>query len=130
MLDYIANMCIDSAGRSKEEARMIIQNNNLSHTSFINSNCSFLNQEFRRIQELNSITIYPNPVENIINLIIEDNLPCLWEIINLSGQSLLKGKLNQLNKNRIYAESLSPGIYFLKIIIENQLSNVIKFNKL
>jgi hypothetical protein len=56
------------------------------------------------------LTVYPNPVSNILTVEVERNdIP--FYIINLLGQQVLSGKGTQ----RINVSALPEGAYFLKI---------------
>ena len=63
--------------------------------------CNLSNNIF----EKNYFNIYPNPVNNILNLSEEMS----WSLINISGQILKKGISKTINMSKI-----EQGIYFLK----------------
>ncbi len=72
-----------------------------------------------------SIRIYPNPVAN--ELIIENegnNLNLNFEISNMTGQVLYKGRL--VEKTTVNTSNLAPGAYFIKL--EN--GNHVEFKKI
>jgi hypothetical protein len=73
---------------------------------------------------LNQLEINPNPVQDIIKL---DENQKSYEIYNLSGQSIMKGDLE--NTHTIDVKNLSQGSYLLKI--ESKEGNIqsIKFMK-
>jgi len=71
------------------------------------------------------VKIYPNPVNRILNVIIDNyliNQP--YTIFDILGRFVLNGKLNEVD-NIINVEQLSKGVYYLKVS-EN---NAIKFIK-
>ncbi len=71
------------------------------------------------------LKIYPNPVNRILNVNIDNyliNQP--YTIVDVLGRFVLNGKLNQV-ESTINVEQLSKGIYYLKVS-EN---NAIKFIK-
>ncbi|MDD3876588.1 MAG: T9SS type A sorting domain-containing protein [Bacteroidales bacterium] len=63
----------------------------------------------------NNISLYPNPVKDVLNIYIENiGQPYLLEIYNLNGKLIseitLEGNLNVINTSQFH-----DGIYFLKI---------------
>ena len=63
----------------------------------------------------NNLKLYPNPVLNVLNIKVDNNLinqP--YTIIDGLGRVILKGKLNDV-ETTINVEQLSKGIYYLKI---------------
>ena len=60
------------------------------------------------------VNVFPNPVTNELMIEIEaNNGKAGFEIVNLSGRSVLKGLL--FEKTAVNVTDFSPGIYFLKI---------------
>jgi ligand-binding sensor domain-containing protein len=75
-----------------------------------------------------TIQFYPNPVNNYINLRIQDKLiDSMFSIFEINGKIIKKGKLNS-NLNTINLEELSKGVYFLKIE-KDDLTQTIKIIK-
>jgi uncharacterized protein (TIGR02145 family) len=65
--------------------------------------------------DTNSLKLYPNPVESVLNIKTENNLinqP--YTIIDGLGRIVLNGKLNEVDTT-INVEQLSKGIYYLKV---------------
>lgn len=71
--------------------------------------------------------IYPNPVENQLNIKTTQNGVYNIEIINSLGETIIKTELNEA-KSSINVESLTNGIYFIKIENNNNLQTI-KFIK-
>ena len=66
----------------------------------------------------NSISIYPNPATNTINITINSNTNYIKsEIYNILSQRILK-----TNKKSISIENLSKSTYFLKIYTEKGIA--------
>ena len=64
---------------------------------------------------INLISLYPNPVTNVINLKVDNNLENFPYIIsNVEGKIINRGKINDINTS-INVEPLSKGVYFIKI---------------
>jgi hypothetical protein len=63
------------------------------------------------------IIIYPNPLQNVLNINIKGNLPKgknKVEIFSLSGVSIYSGEI-QNNENQLDFSQFSSGIYFLTL---------------
>ena len=73
------------------------------------------------------VNVFPNPVTNELMIEIgEFNGRTGFEIVNSSGQSVLKGSL--FDKTAVNVSNLSSGIYFLKIEMGNssEIKKIIK----
>ncbi len=71
------------------------------------------------------VTIYPNPVNNV--LFVKTTQPGNYQIINLLGEILKSGELNN-NLNRLDVNNLPSGIYFINVANGNDVQKV-KFVK-
>ena len=75
--------------------------------------------------ENNLTLLYPNPVINVLNVKVDNNLinqP--YNVFDSLGRVIIKGKLNDV-ENTINVEQLSKGIYYLKVS-DNTASKFIK----
>lgn len=78
------------------------------------------NEGFENI--LNQLIIYPNPVENILNInSTGDEMLDKVIVLNNLGQVVLETRLNE---NRVYLTELNSGVYFIKVIGEKQIYNL------
>jgi len=68
---------------------------------------------FSNIQ-IDNISVYPNPVSNLLNVNTGTNNDLSYSIFNIMGQSISNGKLTTIN-NRIDFSQLSKGVYFFNI---------------
>ena len=66
---------------------------------------------------LNEIGIYPNPVNDILNIYSDKNTDGYFYISNNISQKILNGKLNR-NNISIPVSHLQPGIYYLTLVID------------
>ncbi|WP_310554425.1 T9SS type A sorting domain-containing protein [Flavobacterium sp.] len=91
-------------------------------TATVNATCTLLSEEF----ENNKISMYPNPVENIM---IIDNLDSGNEIkiYDLSGKLLFQMNSNATNE-KINMDFLASGFYLLSIKNDTSIKNI-KFLK-
>lgn len=72
----------------------------------------------------NTITIYPNPSNGIINLALSQTSKDIQiNIIDLTGRTLLSKNFNNIDKATIDATSLSNNIYFVRITDFNNPKN-------
>jgi hypothetical protein len=76
---------------------------------------------------LNKFTVYPNPVNESINVKLAANTTGLnYSISDQIGREILTGKLNP-NETNIDSNQLAQGVYFIKIDqYKNQVVKIIK----
>jgi endonuclease I len=67
--------------------------------------------------QFNDITIYPNPVSNILNIQFNNSKETQVEIYNILGKRVLTKTISQ--SQSINVENLKSGIYILKITQDN-----------
>ncbi|WP_088323113.1 T9SS type A sorting domain-containing protein [Polaribacter tangerinus] len=73
-----------------------------------------------------SLSFYPNPVKNYLNLDTKSNLSVKKvEVFNIIGSKVLSIS----NKNSINLKELKPGIYVVKTLISNEYSKSFKIIK-
>ncbi|ESU24247.1 peptidase M4, thermolysin [Flavobacterium enshiense DK69] len=77
----------------------------------ISTNPVATNYEVSAVDDFDVI-IYPNPVENYLQVIILNNIETSYSIVNQIGQEVKSGKVNGGN---IDVSDLTVGIYFLRI---------------
>lgn len=65
----------------------------------------------------NQISIYPNPAAAEINILIPSNQNFKTEIINSLGETVLSSQ----NQSNINVSSLSSGIYFIRVVQNNNM---------
>ena len=64
--------------------------------------------------QIENISIYPNPIINMLNVNIGANSDLNYSIFNITGQIILKGEFISSNNSVNFSE-LSKGIYFLQV---------------
>lgn len=79
--------------------------------------------------ETNAIVVYPNPATDQITIDIDHNLPgnYSFRLFDLNGQRVLDNKPSS-NLEEVSIQSLSPGLYIIQVIYENDL--VVGYGKL
>jgi len=68
---------------------------------------------FSNIQ-IDNISVYPNPVSNLLNINTGTNSDLSYSIFNIMGQGISKGILKRTNNTINFAE-LNRGVYFLNV---------------
>lgn len=78
----------------------------------------------------NGIKLYPNPVSSQLNISVSDEigLPNQFTIYNSLGQIIENKKITSTSDLTVNTASYSSGVYFIKIIKEDQ-STIIRFIK-
>ena len=61
----------------------------------------------------NKLQVFPNPVNNVININLKNNIKSNYEILDISGKILLSDSF--LNETQINSSNLKNGIYLIKI---------------
>jgi hypothetical protein len=64
------------------------------------------------LNELNNIQIYPNPVNQFLQIQNTEEYKSV-EIIDINGK--IVEKINKISDNKIYVDNLNSGIYFLRL---------------
>lgn len=68
----------------------------------------------------NLVRIFPNPVERDLNLQLNLNEnPISYSILNICGETIVQGDLNNVKSSPINLELIQASIYFLRINFEN-----------
>ena len=85
---------------------------------------SFLNND--SFNQLKTISVYPNPTNNILNLTIDTNAKV--EIYNLLGKVIAIKNIN-VGNSKIDLSNYPSGMYLLKVINKNNQTKTIKIAK-
>lgn len=85
---------------------------------------SFLNND--SFNQLKTISVYPNPTNNILNLTIDTNAKV--EIYNLLGKVIAIKNIN-VGNSKIDLSNYPSGMYLLKVTNENNQTKTIKIAK-
>ena len=75
-------------------------------------------------QSSNNLIVYPNPTNDIINIVSNLNINKM-ELLDINGRTVLQ---QNKNNSKINLEFIKSGIYLLKVITENEIS-IIKIIK-
>lgn len=83
-------------------------------TAFSSSNCSVLS--IKNNQLLNTITFYPNPTNNQIEVSNPNQTNLNITIYNVLGKKVLATNNTSLSKQKINLSSLNSGVYLVEIL--------------
>jgi endo-1,4-beta-D-glucanase Y len=78
--------------------------------------------------ERNTLRLYPNPASNSITIEGVKNIE-RFDIIGISGNTLLSKKIHSTDKATLAIDQLSPGAYLLKAIDKTGAVKILKFVK-
>lgn len=75
--------------------------------------------------EIVFLQVFPNPASNYLNIVLDTPKPFLIEIIDPTGKSLQTKHIPSSGfiSYTLDVEQLEPGIYFLKVLVDNQWVN-------
>lgn len=65
----------------------------------------------------NSISLYPNPFTNQINIELDNFVNAQVNIVNLYGQNIYSGNISQGKNTLLLPGSLAKGVYYIKVSI-------------
>ena len=63
--------------------------------------------------QMNSIELFPNPANNLININLKNNIFSNYEVLDISGKVLLSDSF--LNETQINSSNLKNGIYIIRV---------------
>ena len=73
--------------------------------------------------DLNTAIVYPNPASNQVKVMFQENcFNCVLEIFSREGKVCVQENLHNEISGNLNIESLSPGLYFLKIKSQKGIS--------
>ena len=76
-----------------------------------------------QLNSYSNLSFFPNPTSTVINVELDEIKNSNFQILNLTGQSVLTGVINT-NSHQIDVSHLPEGVYFLKI--EKEVRKVLK----
>lgn len=124
-----ANPLVDNSTWKKDSVTFTVANDGVYHIGFLALNYTeeiiamrlddILIKDLSAVavlstNELDEISIYPNPTKNKLNLYTPNSL-LNFELYNSVGQLVLNDKTNQLGLNTIDIDFLPTGVYLIKI---------------
>jgi uncharacterized protein YjdB len=92
---------------------------NISGNTLLIANFDYKSNKIDRINSINSIKLYPNPSEGLVNISgLPDNNQLYIALYSIDGRTMLKKEISNENITTIDISMLSPGIYQLRILGE------------
>jgi hypothetical protein len=89
-----------------------------------------INSSATAISEITNdrVTLFPNPIKDILNLRLEQEGEYKFSILNYNGKVIESGRFNEIN-HQIDLRSLNTGIYFIQLTSERSIitKKVIKY---
>jgi hypothetical protein len=68
--------------------------------------------------------IYPNPVDNILNVLLPDtNESIIVEVVNMMGTNIMKEYFQGITTATMHLNSIPPGPYILKVSMNKSVVN-------
>ena len=105
---------------------LVVVDANACYSDTVFVNVDFVPSHNSNISE--QIKIYPNPTENIINIVAENNVIELLEITNSLGQVVIR-KESQNNVLKVDMSKLEHGTYLLHVLSQDTFLNKIIIKK-
>ena len=83
--------------------------------------CAVLSNDETVVED--TISIYPNPAQNVLHVDLKEQPQNAvnYEIVNMVGQVILKGKLNSKN-NTLSIQSFAEGMYLMRLEKSNKIT--------
>lgn len=75
-----------------------------------------------------AFSVYPNPVNNVLNITSATAENMSYKIYNLQGASIMSGNVSASN-NQISVDAISQGVYFITMTAEDNTATTVKFIK-
>ena len=75
-----------------------------------------------------TFSLYPNPVNSVLNVASEKSENMTYKIFNLQGAEIMSGNVSNSN-NQIAVDAISQGIYFITMTAADNTSSTLKFIK-
>lgn len=81
------------------------------------------------LEEEASITVFPNPVEDVLNISLKEDVDCNWSVMDINGRILMEGSIDYLD-SQISCRQLNSGLFILTLTSdEGQFLGHFKFIK-
>lgn len=78
------------------------------------------------INEVKSIEVYPNPLDNELNITLNGQDFATFNIYNTFGSKMISGRLVAHENNKVNTTQLTPGIYYLELLSDKGDKQIIK----
>ena len=75
------------------------------------------------LSQLNLITIYPNPTEDIVQVTLPTEMSVEYQLFDATGKVLINNSVNQINHFSLSLSAFASGNYYLIIASKSQLKD-------
>lgn len=115
-MDYTDDSCMNIFTINQKDRITAVMNNSLRRASLKTSNACTSPLSTQEFDLLNSVQLYPNPTNEIINIALSNSeLPDNFVIFNSLGQTIVDVKVASVTDLTINMSKYQSGIYFIKI---------------
>ncbi len=126
-MDYTRDTCMNIFTQDQKERIVAVMENSSRRQSLITSTVCQPLAGIEDFMSLNSMNVYPNPAQDILNISTENgDLPDSFVIYNSLGQTMAQVKVGSNANLTVNTSAYSNGIYFIKIDKGSQ-SKTVKF---
>ena len=133
-MDYTNDSCMNIFTQDQKERMLVVMDNSPRRVSLKTSTVCQVPASRENFSLLNSISLYPNPTQDILNIGIDNNhidrndLPDSYIIYNSLGQTMAEVHVASQNSLKLNIANYSNGVYFIRIQKGSE-SKVFKFIK-
>ena len=128
-MDYTEDACMNVFTLNQKDRISTVMNNSPRRKELKNSNGCTPLLSSNTFDFLNGIHLYPNPVNNVLNIsVLESEIPERLIIYNSIGQEIENRKIQNSTDLNINTSAYSKGFYLIKIIKDNS-SKTLQFIK-
>jgi hypothetical protein len=93
------------------------------HDALIPASKSFDTKQIDALQKENKITLFPNPVKDIVRIDVTDDREYHYQVYDMAGRLVKEGKFNNKETD---LSSLRDGAYLLRINNSESVTKIIK----
>jgi hypothetical protein len=131
-MDYSDDLCMNVFTQNQKERMVAVMQNSPRRLSLATSDGCLpgVPLNVNKINGLNTIYLYPNPTQSIVNITIENGneLPETLEVYNCLGQIMITTKIRSVTDLSVDVSKWSHGIYFIRIAKDSD-SRTLQFIK-
>lgn len=128
-MDYTNDQCMNIFTLDQKDRMLAVMNNSIRRNTLKTSTVCEVPAGVDEFNLLHGVNLYPNPASAVVTIGVQNGmLPDGYAIYNSLGQQVSNVKVNGTANLSINISGLSNGIYFIKVVKDNQ-SKTLKFIK-
>lgn len=121
-MDYTDDSCMNIFTINQKDRVTAVMNNSLRRASLKTSSACSPPLSTQEFDLLNSVQLYPNPTNKIINIaLLNSELPDSFVIFNSLGQTIYDVKVTSAMDLAVNMSHYQAGVYFIKIVKEGSV---------